>query len=80
MRDPKRGITASFLILVLYCGPLSPLSDAAGGSEEDAPYWGTEEGIEEWEPYRPAMTEGELARAELKDGWMVMPLENVEFT
>lgn len=39
-----------------------------------------EEEVDSWDPYSPSLTSEERARAELKDGWMVMPLPNVEFT
>ena len=32
-----------------------------------------------WEPYSPSMTSEERERAEMKDGWMIMPLPNIEF-
>jgi hypothetical protein len=31
-------------------------------------------------PYHPEMTEGERAKAQVLDGWLVMPMEDVQFT
>jgi hypothetical protein len=50
-----------------------------GGGEEQGMYDDDKEEEDSWEPYSPSMTSEERERAEMKDGWMIMPLPNIEF-